>query len=278
MHTETGIIFRLKKLNILRIIAWPIINVIRLWRRLFYRFTRDAKKVRSLHKTHAGERCFIIGNGPSLTVADLEKLGGECCFAANRIFELFPFTKWRPDYYFCVDSFVLSENRKQIVKLELPNIFIHLEGKKYKVQKSVPSVVYINNYYPFMVKRHKKLRNIHISEDISKYFYCGETVTFTAIQMAIYMGFKEIYLLGVDNHYSRRIDSKGNFEYNHQIKDYFGDLESRDYNIQTYETTEAAYRVAKAYCEDNAIKIYNATRGGQLEVFERIDFDRIVEQ
>ena len=33
---------------------------------------------------HSGRRAFIIGNGPSLTVADLERLKGEVTFASEQ--------------------------------------------------------------------------------------------------------------------------------------------------------------------------------------------------
>ena len=39
-----------------------------------------------------------------------------------------------------------------------------------------------------------------------------------------------------------------------------------------------AYKVAKQYADDHNIKIYNATRGGKLEVFERVDLDDILMQ
>lgn len=54
------------------------------------------KKFKNIHK---GQRCFIIGTGPSLTVEDLELLKDEICFGSNRIFEIYPRTSWRPTYY-----------------------------------------------------------------------------------------------------------------------------------------------------------------------------------
>ena len=56
------------------------------------------KKYKDIHK---GKRCFIIGNGPSLQMSDLEILykNKEICFGVNRIFLGFNDTEWRPDYY-----------------------------------------------------------------------------------------------------------------------------------------------------------------------------------
>ena len=36
-----------------------------------------------------------------------------------------------------------------------------------------------------------------------------------------------------------------------------------------------AYQAAREYADRHGIKIYNATRGGKLEVFERVDFDSL---
>lgn len=35
----------------------------------------------------------------------------------------------------------------------------------------------------------------------------------------------------------------------------------------------SAYQEAKRYADNNKVKIFNATRGGELEVFDRIDLD-----
>ena len=59
------------------------------------------KKYKNIHK---GQRCFIIGTGPSLSVEDLEKLKGEITFGSNRIFEIYSQTDWRPTYYMNQDK------------------------------------------------------------------------------------------------------------------------------------------------------------------------------
>lgn len=270
------LIYRMKKAKWIRIMSFPIINIIRVTRLIAYQYTTDAKKIRCFQSKFDGERCFIIGNGPSLIASDLDILKNEHCFAANKIYKIFDDTVWRPEFYFCADSFVLNDCKENIKDLKLPNIFIQLEGKKHHLEQDNSNVIYINNYYPFLVNRYKRVKGIKISKDVAHHFAGGETVTFTAIQMAIYMGFKKIYLLGVDHNYSQKIDSKGNLTTDPSIKDYFGNIKTESYNIQSYETTNAAYQVARDFCDKNKIKIYNATRGGKLEVFERADFDSVI--
>lgn len=273
--TKRNRLYVIKQNKIVRVLAFPVVNMIRFERKICYRFTAQSKKVRAYRNCHMGERCFIIGNGPSLTVQDLNALKGEHCFAANRIYQMFEKTDWRPEYYLCVDSFVLRDIKEKISELENIDIFVHLEGKKYTEEKK-NNITYINNYYPYYVNQYKRIKDIRVSEDVSKYFIAGETVTFNAIQFAIYMGFREIYLLGVDHRYSRYRDKNGNIVQDQSIQDYFDNMPSKDYCVQNVQASTAAYQSAREYCDRHGIIIKNLTRGGALEVFERADFDEVV--
>jgi hypothetical protein len=79
------------------------------------------------------------------------------------------------------------------------------------------------------------------------------------------MGFSEIYLLGADCDY-KKMGTVGNHFYKQEVK---------DGNPFINELVFAAYECAKQYADEHGIKIYNATRGGKLEVFERVDFDTL---
>ena len=74
-----------------------------------YKTTQDSRLIKQLKNSSQNNRCFIIGNGPSLKIADLEKLKGEDCFACNRIYNLYDKTTWRPKYYCSQDSKVLEQ-------------------------------------------------------------------------------------------------------------------------------------------------------------------------
>ncbi|HJD45240.1 MAG TPA: hypothetical protein H9909_00215, partial [Candidatus Mediterraneibacter norfolkensis] len=80
-----------------------------------------------LKNKHKGERCFVIGNGPSLTAEDLELLKGEITFAANRIYMLFDRTDWRPTYYFCADYVLYGTDHRKISEVDAKLRFVPLE-------------------------------------------------------------------------------------------------------------------------------------------------------
>jgi len=97
------------------------------------------------------------------------------------------------------------------------------------------------------------------------------------------MGFNEIYLLGVDNTPISMNDIK---EYSTTGHFYTEDtLENERYvalrgvvDIDiALELLNNDYNVTKEYCTKRGIKIFNATRGGKLEVFDRVNFDFFLE-
>ncbi len=58
------------------------------------------------------------------------------------------------------------------------------------------------------------------------------------------------------------------------MRDANGNLGDGD-SVQNVESMNRSYELCKEFAEKNGVKIYNATRGGKLEVFERVDFDSL---
>ena len=77
------------------------------------------------------------------------------------------------------------------------------------------------------------------------------------------MGIKEIYFLGVDATGINGEDEK----YEHFYS------ETKLTSQCKAKQVILAYETAKKYAENHGIKIYNATRGGELEIFDRVNFD-----
>lgn len=88
------------------------------------RHTND-QKLLALKDLHRGQHCFIVGNGPSLTIADLDRLQHEITFASNRITLAFEETKWRPTYYTLCDRVVAESNETMVRELSMTKIFAH---------------------------------------------------------------------------------------------------------------------------------------------------------
>ncbi|MDB4666626.1 DUF115 domain-containing protein [Akkermansiaceae bacterium] len=241
----------------------------------FYGLTSGYKRIRKLKDRHRGARCFIIGSGPSLRACDLSELSesGEVSFAFNRIFHMFTQTDWRPTYYMSEDEKMLKGSVDEVNKMDLKYKFIPVQAKYYHD-------VYVDGAIQYKMTYQKSdTRRRLFSSNCAKGINAGSTVVYSAMQMAAYMGFSEIYLLGLDHNFNKSVNNNGEIVIDHSVKDYF----SEDYNVDkddlyipnTEESTQT-YVDAKYYLDQMGVKVFNATRGGKLEVFERADFDRLM--
>lgn len=225
--------------------------------------------LRQVRNQYAGKRCFVIGNGPSLTKEDLEMLKDEVTFASNRIFRIFPQTSWRPTY------FVISDPNVARSEGVIDNVNQMQCAMKFTSAESYWACRGIKE--PFCcVHSWWKPGETGFSRDLCKGFYAMATVTYFMIQIAVWMGFKEIYLLGIDNRYAVSIGKDGKVTVNQNVKSYFSGM---DQGIQTMHAAtwemDAAYEYLEKYSRGSDFRVYNATRGGCLEKFERVDFDSL---
>lgn len=221
------------------------------------------KQLKKLHNSHSGERCFIIGNGPSLNAADLDMLKDEFCFAANRIDRIYDFTQWRPSFYCTQDITILQTYRDVIRQIQAPYKLMVYSGSR--------KTGYIGKamYTPFAGPYQYPQPPV-FSEDISESVGEGYTVTYTAMQVAAYMGFKELILLGVDHNFPVDMTPDGKIIENKDAKEHFYGSNQISRHYPMLYKVDLAFETAKAYAEKHDIRILNATRGGKLEIFERV--------
>lgn len=224
------------------------------------------EELHKFHNLHIGERCFIVATGPSLRMEDLETLkrNNEKAIGMNRLYLAFKRSGWRPNYYVVEDGVCLAESGDIIKNLPVNHIFLS-DNCPEMWEKHIP----VNVYKYHSVQVIEENGRIPFSDDISKRIYAYATVTYSCIQLAIYMGFKEIVLLGVDFSFSGNYkDKKNHFDPNYYE-------EKSGASVFWEKESLAAYQTAREYADSHGIKIFNATRGGKLEVFERVDFDSL---
>ncbi len=259
-------------------VMWEIFKRLKTRRKAYqlkhFEETIWGKNIRTLKGIHNGERCFVIGNGPSLKAKDLDCLCGEQTFAFNRIYKIFGETSWRPTFYCTQDEKMLKDSQEDIREMiDTPYIFAPINLKWFE------GIDKLNTDFFFAMHSPSDFREKpSFSKDIAHKIEWSNTVAYTAIQIAVYMGFKEIYLLGVDHSFSIYQNSKGEIIKDPTAKDYF----SEDYNkdkeqlyVPMLDLSTLAFESAREFADAHGIKIYNATRGGKLEVFPRVDFDSL---
>ena len=233
-----------------------------------------------LRGKHAGRRAFIIGNGPSLRMEDLDLLHRrrELCFGSNKIYLAFDKTPWRPDYYGIQDRDTPKQAGPQIQDSYCGTFFL----ARYIAAsfRPVPGRVYFNLIPPVPPPMRPRF-----SFNLLMGVACGRTITYPLLQLACWMGVKEVYLLGVDFNYGNIGQTFDHAQYsgirgytyqpdaqnNYFVKDYHKPGETILMPYMEHQLT--AYQTAADLCDRaGPMRIFNATRGGKLEVFERVDF------
>lgn len=247
-----------------------------------------------------GKRCFIIGNGPSLNDMDLSLLENEYTFTVNQLpknnqFESIntTFHLWSDARFFNLDEnddgdMALLETMKKVNSPDnKPIVFYEIAAKemvkKFELDKELD--IHYFAALQFTKKRYLKKDSI----DFTKVVCNWPTVIQIAITMAIYMGFSEIYLLGLDCTGFINIAETKLKVYSHGIKYAFDVSEAEKkrmeksnsmYSMKQELLCQAElfddYDLLSDYAKRKGIKIFNATRGGLLESFERVTYEDVV--
>lgn len=230
----------------------------------------------ALREKYAGtKRAFIIGNGPSLNDTDLSLLEDEVTFCVNGFFLKMPELGWEPTFYMVEDHLVAEDRAEAINALSGP-LKLFPAYLAYCINPA-DDVVFFNHR-----PRKSYPHGFDFTDNAAEVTYTGCTVTFTAMQLAHWMGIEEIYLIGVDASYSMPEDVQQSDQYgvgvldmssddpNHFHPDYFG--KGYRWHDPQVEKMIEAYSEARVHADRSGRPILNATVGGELEVFQRVDY------
>jgi hypothetical protein len=297
-----------------------------------------------LHNKYTGERLFFIGNGPSLEETPLELIKNEYTFGLNRIDEIYKDTSWRPTFYFFINNSDCDKRDKKSVNKHISMgipCFINLDQKPefgshdnvmYFNEKSLHSTEFDKLTIDEVKNMDKDELSKYWSDNPGKKIYSYHS-TMAVIQIAQFMGFDTIYLLGVDlgfqsnktymvfengidpKEYTHRSDSERAFIYDcikkgeffsllngvsvkllgtpyikypyERLLDYIGLSSDTNHFSSSYrqdpwdlsnidEEHIKSHVLANCVTKCKSMSIYNATYGGELEVYERIPLEELV--
>ena len=224
-----------------------------------------APRLRKFKNLHAGEDCFILGNGPSLNKMDLSPLADYHTFGQNKIFLIFDKVDLNLSYLVSVNPYVIEQSKKEFEEIYCPVFLSHTASRNVVADKPHIHRLHTLNVWSFY-------------DDITQPICEGHTVTYVSLQLAYYMGFKRVFLIGVDHSFKQQGAShevqvyEGNDE-NHFHPDYF---KGQKWQLADVYGSEVSYHLANYFFLKDGRQIFDATVGGKLEVFPKVNFEDVL--
>lgn len=236
------------------------------------------RKINSIKDKYEGKRCFIVGNGPSVRNEDLQVLSNEVSFATNSMLKEINDGRvvYKPTYFVVADTGAYKKSVEYFNLLNDENILIGVRPIRGKVKTALDYKEICNDkhiLFPtdccdiwYEVNHKPSKTRYGFSDDASIIVRAGATTLYAIVQLAIYMGFKTIYLYGVDNNYTPQrmhFYSDDSFNCEKELADTMNDNQRK------------TWVAAKKFADQRNVSIFNASRGGALEVFDRVNFDSL---
>jgi hypothetical protein len=212
-----------------------------------------------------GERCFILGNGPSVAEMDLTRLRNEYTFGLNRGYLLFDRIGRPTTFLVAVNEHVVEQFGSELLNAG-SRLFVSWHTRHH-LPANADATYVMGSYGP------RFCTNVAIQGA-----WEGATVTFVAMQLAYHMGFDEVVLIGVDHSFATSgaphalVTSTGE-DRNHFDPNYFGP--GTRWQLPDLETSEQAYVLARRQFEARGRQILDATVHGRLDVFPKADFSSL---
>ena len=234
----------------------------------------EIDKIKKWKNAYRGRRCFIIGNGPSLNLVDLSYLKNELTFGVNAIYlKTFEYD-FVPTFHVVEDYLVAADRVEEIRSLAGTTKFVgnHLND------------IFFDNTFTklntsFNYGEYSGFPDF--SKNAARKVFVGGTVTYICMQLAFYMGFSEVFIIGFDHSYkvpddhqvSGTVIKSVGGDPNHFNDSYFG--YGKRWHLPMVERMEVAYEKANKVFQSDGRVIKNATVGGNLEVFDRVEYSSL---
>lgn len=257
--------------------------------------TEYLKKNKKYKNLHHGERCFILGNGPSIKKEDLSALEYEIVFSVNQFSRHHDAEKVKPNYHFWADPRFFNIDAENPGDMELIQVMADISRCNPDVECFFPydRLDFIKTYG---LDKRLNINLFHstfmLDESMNKELdYCKFTPGFNTvvewcITLAVYMGFSEIYLLGCDNtgiinvvNTRMRTD---NFAYSYEISENEKkrmekmELGRFEDSLFSYYRTIVEYRLLNEYCSAREVKLVNCSSETVIDSLPRMALKEVL--
>jgi hypothetical protein len=224
-----------------------------------------AKRLGRFENKHAGERLVLVCNGPSLNQSNLSLLRGEHVMGMNKIYFGLRRFSLALRYYIAVNPLVISQSASHIAEL------CCIKFLPFRNVVGCPSPNALTYHFPLRAVQgfYKNLR-LGIDE--------GPTVTYAALQVAFFLGFKKVVIVGMDHRYTfegnpNEVTVMAGSDPNHFDEKYFC---HQQWNNPDLPASEKAYERARQVFEDNGREIVDCTVDGACPVFRKMALEEVL--
>jgi len=184
----------------------------------------------------------------------------------NKIFLLFEKTGLRIDYHVCVNRYVIEQCSRDFLEMKCPS-FVSYKHRNKLLEGSDKAY--------FLGDIHSKWK---FFEDITTGISQGSTVTYAALQIAFYLGFRRVFLIGIDHSFAskgtpHKVETMKENDINHFDPNYFKGMK---WQLPDLAGSEKAYKLAKDHFEQAGRSILDATVDGKLNIYPKIKFKEAI--
>jgi hypothetical protein len=193
-------------------------------------------KIIEFKNRHKEKNLFILASGPSLKELDLSGLSRRITMGLNRSFMVYP-----EPYYHCVFDHRLFELYPD--ELKKCRVLFTLEDRPWGLPLNL-------------------LGSKGFSWDLEEGIYSGYTISFFALQLAVYMGFERVFFLGLD------------LDFKEKDTHFFGyDYHSKDHKTTEFPKMLESFQSIAPTLKERGIQVYNCSPVSKLGVFPHMSFE-----
>ena len=247
----------------------------------------SAWRLTRLKNHHCGQRCFVVGNGLSLDGMDLRPLAHEHVISLNRGYSLLGKFGITPRYHVCVNKMIVARCAGQLA--HLPAIkFISWQAREMLplnrdtiLLRALESVCFSKNLQDGVVVQVMPYWPRTLGRSLFDGVWGSGTAVYVALQVAFYLGFRQVVLLGVDHDFrvpgdcltTNTISSTNDWGEANPAR--WARFHWRLFDL---ETSELAYHLARIAFEEDGREIVDATLNGRLEEFRKVRYKDLIKE
>lgn len=214
--------------------------------------------LKALQNAYAGKRCVLIGGAPSLSQLDLSLLKNEYTFTVGRGYRLKEKGLSHSSFHVLSDVQGYAEFQNEIDWTFSDVTFF----------ASCLPIETRPNRMRFAYYRRPLMTDGFFQTDLTQPLYRGHTVMVYALQIAYFLGFRDIYFIGVDLDFKNRAGHA------------YGSSAGECYRQQTLSVRQEAKMRRALVCACRFLKrrgcrLYNASPAGSLDFMECVSFNEV---